>query len=84
MIVECGINPTWETIKFDALELHISNEDWTFLCECRLFSSNPAIEDIQSEFVTGTGITQNKKELWPRADELSAEYISDLREIRNM
>lgn len=35
-------------------------DDWDFLCENRFFSDAPDEEMLQSEFVTGTGITRNK------------------------
>lgn len=64
--------------------LEISEEDWIFLCQNCLFSENPTIEDIQTEFVVGTGITQNKPLLWKEADKMFSEYIQDLREIQQL
>ena len=61
--------------------LNISEEDWDFLCQNRLFSENPAIDEIQAEFVSGTGITKNKKHLWENANEKFLEYVKDLKEI---
>ena len=46
-----------------------------------MFSENPAIDEIQAEFVSGTGITKNKKHLWENANEKFLEYIKDLKEI---
>lgn len=45
------------------------------------FSDDPNEEMLQSEFVTGTGITGNKKHLWNQASERFSEYIKDLKEI---
>jgi hypothetical protein len=61
--------------------LQISEEDWSFLCQYRLFSDDPPIDEIQAEFVSGTGITKNKQHLWKKANERFSEYIQDLREI---
>lgn len=61
--------------------LNISEEDWYFLCLNRLFSDTPSLDEIEAEFVTGTGITQNKPLLWNEADKMFSEYINDLRDI---
>ena len=60
--------------------LNISEEDWSFLCNNRLFSEYPTIDEIQAEFVTG--ITENKLTSWKEADVRFAEYVQELREIR--
>ena len=67
---------------WDDLTIHVSPDDWDYLCINRFFSDNPAYDEIQAEFVTGTGITPNKKHLWKEADMRFAEYIQDLREIK--
>ncbi len=45
------------------LPINVSNEDWQFLCSKVFYNDNPTIEDIEMEFVTGTGITPKKKEI---------------------
>lgn len=69
---------------FSNLQISISHKDWDFLCENRFFTDSPTIDDIQREFVTGTGITPDKKYLWNNASELFAEYIDDLRDIQKI
>lgn len=64
--------------------LTISDIDWDFLCKNRFFTDAPLKEEIQAEFVSGTGITQNKPHLWKEANKRFAEYIEDLREIQQM
>ena len=66
---------------FGELNISITEEDWKFLCIARFFSDNPTIEDIEAEFVSGTGITPNKKEKWELASELFHEYVADLRDM---
>lgn len=66
---------------FDELNISISDEDWNFLCIARFFSDDPPIEDIEAEFVTGTGITPNKPEKWMQASEAFREYVADLRSM---
>ena len=61
--------------------LKISKEDWQFLCENRLFSNYPSIDEVEAEFVVGTGITKTKQYLWVNASKYFSEYIQDLREI---
>ncbi len=68
-------------LLWNALPLHITQEDWDFLCSQRLFTNTPDLEDIEAEFVSGTGITENKQELWAKADMSFAAYIEDLRKI---
>lgn len=68
-------------IFFEELTVEVSEDDWDFLCKNRLFSNNPSQEDLRAEFVSGTGITPNKRHLWSQASERFAEYIQDLREI---
>ena len=73
-----------ELILFDELIVKISEDDWNFLCKNRFFSDAPDEEMLQSEFVTGTGITRNKKHLWNQASERFSEYIKDLKEISGL
>ncbi len=73
-----------EMILFDELIIKISEDDWDFLCKNRFFSDAPDEEMLQSEFVTGTGITRNKKHLWNQASERFSEYIKDLKEIAGL
>lgn len=60
---------------FNKIELKISKTDLDFLCEKRFFTDKPTLEDIQSEFVTGTGITPNKAHLWKDASKRFHEYV---------
>lgn len=64
------------------ITLNISEEHWEYLCKYRFFSEQPAIEEIQAEFVTGTGITRNKPLLWEYANTRFSEYVEDLKEIK--
>lgn len=68
---------------WDGLELNISKKDWEFLCSNRFLSKDPEIEDIMTEFVTGTGITKNKPHLWNKATGAFAEYVEDLRKVQS-
>ena len=68
-------------VFFGELVVQILEEDWDFVCKNRLFSENPDEADIRAEFVSGTGITPDKKHLWGQASERFTEYIQDLREI---
>ena len=61
--------------------LNVSEDDWFFLCENRFFSSNPTIEEIESEFITGTAITRSKSMLWKEATIKFSEYVEELKEI---
>ena len=70
-----------ELVLFDELVVVISEEDWDFMCRNRFFSENPDEEELQAEFVSGTGITTDRKHLWSRVSERFSEYIRDLREI---
>ena len=66
------------------LTIHVSPNDWNYLCKNRFPSDNPSLDEIQTEFVSGTGITPNKKHLWNEADTRFAEYVQELREIQEM
>ena len=66
---------------FNSIVVNISDDDWDFLCKKRFFTNNPTDEDVCAEFVTGTGITPNKPQLWNEADQRFSEYIKDLRKI---
>ncbi len=72
-----------EIILWEKLHIHISDEDYDFLCEKR-FSDGFSYDEFVSEFVSGTGITEKKVHLWPEADKRFAEYIQDLRDIEKM
>ena len=69
---------------FDELVITVGYDDWMFLCEHRFGTDTASYEDIQAEFVTGTGITPNKRNLWPEAETRFTEYINELREINSM
>ncbi len=73
-----------EITFWNELTVHISPNDWDFLCKNRFLSDNPSLDEIQAEFVSGTGISPNKKHLWNEADTRFAEYIQELREIQGM
>ncbi len=88
-----GVNYNKYTL-FDKIELNISKTDLDFLCEKRFFTDKPTLEDIQSEFVIGTGITPNKAHLmslsrreetgkWKESSKRFHEYVDDLRAIEN-
>ena len=66
---------------FEDLNIHVSDEDWAYMCENRFFSSTPDPEHIRAEFVTGTGITSTRRELWPQADKMFSEYVQELKMI---
>ncbi len=66
---------------FDGLQFCVSEDDWKFMCQNRFFSDDPPEDEIQAEFVTGTGITKSKKDLWSQASSRFAEYVEDLRDI---
>ena len=69
---------------FDGLVLSVSEENWAYLCTHRFFSDEPTIEEIRAEFVSGTGITEEKKDRWTNADDDFCQYIEDLKEIFTM
>ena len=68
---------------FDKIELKISRTDLDYLCKNRFFTDKPTVDDIQREFVTGTGITPNKAHLWKDASKRFHEYVNDLRAIED-
>lgn len=73
-----------QIILFDnKLVVSIEPELWDYLCGFRFFSSNPSDEEIEAEFVSGTGITRNKTHLWNEASERFSSYIQELKEIYN-
>ncbi len=67
---------------WSGLTIHISPNDWDFLFKNRFLSDNPSPDEVLSEFVSGTGISPNKKHLWNEADVRFAEYVQELREIQ--
>lgn len=69
---------------FNNITLFISEDDWLFMCNNRFFTNNPTIEDVQREFIIGTGITPNKKHLWAEANKRFNEYISELKDIQKL
>ena len=54
------------------------------MCKNRFGTDDPPYEEIQAEFVSGTGITEKKRELWNEADKRFSDYISDLKDISTM
>ncbi len=66
------------------LTIHVSPDDWDYLCKNRFLSDSPSHDEIQAEFVSGTGISPNKKHLWGEADTRFSEYVQELREIQEM
>ena len=74
-----------QLVFFDnSLTINIPEEDWIYLCNNRFFTDHPEHNIIQAEFVTGTGITPKKKNLWNQATERFIDYINDLREIQGI
>ncbi len=71
-------------VFFDELSVNISDDDWDYLCKNRLFTDTPDDEDLRIEFVTGTGITPNKRHLWNQADKMFADYIDDLKIVQSL
>ena len=71
-------------VLFEQLTLNVPDEDWEFMCKYRFFTQNPSQEDIQAEFVTGTGITKNKPHMWNEAGKRFSEYVDNLRDIQKM
>lgn len=65
------------------IQFQISDEDEKWLCENVFFSSNITEDLWRMEFVSGTGITLNKPSLWGNATKAFAEYVQDLREIKD-
>lgn len=66
---------------FGELTFSIPYSHWAFMCRFRFFSHDPSEEDWQREFVTGTGITPEKREAWPQARQRFLDYIDDLSSI---
>lgn len=66
---------------YDALDVEISDDDWDFLCNVRFFTDTPTYDEIETEFLAGTFITENKKHLGDVASSKFAEYIADLRSM---
>ena len=77
---------TKQTIKiFDnQLVFEISYKDWCYLCNNIFYTFEPNQDDIEAEFVTGTGITPKKKESWGGASTKFTEYINNLRTIKSL
>ncbi len=71
-------------ILFDELKLNISEENWQFLLQHRFSSKIPTNDELQAEFVSGTGITKKRKDLWPKAEIRFNEYIDDLKDIQSL
>lgn len=69
---------------YDTISVTIQDQDWKFLCDHRFFSDHPQLEDVQAEFVSGTGITPNTPERWKEASKCFADYVAELRDIKKM
>ncbi len=84
MIMKHGV----EVIRIKVFELSVLVEkaDWDYLCKYRFFTNKPSEEQIECEFVTGTGITPNKKELLVSdiATKYFADYIKELKEVQSL
>lgn len=65
------------------LKVSIETGLWNYLCNFRFFSSNPSNEEIEAEFVSGTGITKSKTHLWEEASSRFTSYIEELKQIYN-
>ena len=66
---------------FNDLTVTIPINDWQFLCKNRWHTDDPDIEDVITEFVTGTGITPNKPQRYSEAGKTFHEYVDELRDI---
>lgn len=62
-----------EYVLWDNVLVQIEDEDWGFLCGFRFHTDEPSYDDVVFEFVTGTGITPNKKHLWDKSSKKFAE-----------
>ena len=69
---------------FGALDVTVTESDWDYLCSRRFFSDNPPADEVEAEFISGTGITPKKTSEWKDASERFGRYISDLREISRL
>lgn len=70
-----------EFLLFDCIKVCISEEDWDYLCKNRWFTDAPEVADVRAEFVSGTGITPNKPQLWKNASAYFHDYVLDLQNI---
>ncbi len=73
-------------ILFNTIELNISDDDFDFLCKHRFHTNNPSLEDVEKEFVKGTGIYPrqddlNNFELHKRVDFLFSYYVQYLKDL---
>ncbi len=73
-----------ELILFDELIITIPKSYWDYMVTYRFGGDNPSYEEIQAEFVSGTGITASKRALWNEANRRFLEYIEDLMNISKM
>jgi len=80
-----GMNTAKIIRLFDGnLMVTVSASDWDYMCKHRFCTDDPSEEDIRAEFVTGTGITSKRTNLWPEASIRFHEYVDDLREISKL
>lgn len=70
----------------EQLTVHISDNDWDFLCAHRFMTVHPSLREFETEFVCDTNISSSdeKRKLWPEADKRLAEYIDFLRQIQDI
>lgn len=69
---------------FQGLTVTVTRNDWQYLCDHRWFTNTPTADDIQTEFITGTGITPNQPELFSSATEEFHQYVDELRMISKL
>ncbi len=79
-----GVKKKTITVFDGRLSFDITLDDWEYLCKKRFYTYNPDPESIEAEFVTGTGITSSKLNLWVEAADRFSEYVADLREIKSL
>ena len=62
----------------------VSDEDKKWLCD-NVFLTDDVTEDLwRMEFVTGTGITPNNPKPFNLATKMFAEYVDELRHIKDV
>ena len=65
------------------LIISIEAKLWDYLCNFRFFSTNPSDEELETEFIIGTGITESSIQLWDEASSKFSSYINELMQIYN-
>lgn len=65
----------------DQLTVHISDEDWDYLCNYKFFTKQPSPNEFEDEFIVGTCVYPSEKHTWKEADKKLAQYVNELRII---